>query len=56
MKSDESGGVAEGEFMERVDDREEGHGKHKDFGIKERAEEFLELGERGENEELIVIH
>lgn len=56
MEGDESGGVAEGEFVERINNREERHRKHKNFWVIECAEEFLDLSEGGENEKLRVVY
>lgn len=50
MKSDDGGGIGEGELVEGFDDRKEGLREHDHAGIIDGAEDFLEL-RHGSDEE-----
>lgn len=47
-------GIAEGEFVEGLDELVHGHGEGDDFWIIYSTEKFLDLGEGGEDGEVFV--
>ena len=55
VEGEDGGGVAEGEFVESFDNWEDGRGEQERASEKEGAEEFLDLSERGDEEEVFMF-
>ena len=55
VKSENSTGVAEGEFVENFNHWKDGHRKKNHLRIKCGAEDFLELRKTGDQDEILAL-
>lgn len=55
VKSENSTGIAEGEFMKDFNYREDRHGEKNHFRIKRSAEDFLELRKTGYKNKILAL-
>ena len=55
MEGKDGDGIGEGELMEDFFDRLDGHGKEEHFRVVHGAEEFLELGDGGDDGDISLF-